>query len=102
MIGDRNLTIRRDPNSTRWLTDIIWATAKKLGHRQFMDEEMAIEDDHLPFLKAGVPAVDIIDFDYGAWHTHRDLVDQVSAESLAEVARVAAWLVYSSPLARVH
>ena len=88
MIGDRNLTIRRDPNSTRWLTDIIWATANKLGHRQFMDEEMAIEDDHLPFLKAGVPAVDIIDLEYAAWHTPQDTLDAIAARSLQIVGDV--------------
>jgi Zn-dependent M28 family amino/carboxypeptidase len=88
MIGDRSLTIRRDPNSTRWLTDVIWATAHKLGHRQFMDEEMAIEDDHLPFLKAGVPAVDIIDLDYAAWHTPQDTIDAISARSLQIVGDV--------------
>ena len=88
MIGDRNLTIRRDPNSTRWLTDIIWVTAKKLGHRQFMDEEMAIEDDHLPFLKAGVPAVDIIDLEYAAWHTPQDTLDAIAARSLQIVGDV--------------
>jgi Zn-dependent M28 family amino/carboxypeptidase len=88
MIGDRDLTIRRDPNSTRWLTDIIWATANKLGHRQFMDEEMAIEDDHLPFLKAGVPAVDIIDIDYAAWHTPQDTMDAIAARSLQIVGDV--------------
>ena len=88
MIGDRNLTIRRDPNSTRWLTDIIWATARKLGHRQFMDEEMAIEDDHLPFLKAGVPAVDIIDLDYPQWHTPQDTIDAIAARSLQVVGDV--------------
>jgi hypothetical protein len=59
-----------------------------------------VTDDHTPLLEAGVPAVDIIDFDYSAWHTTHDLPDQVSAESLAEVARVAAWLVYESPLAK--
>ena len=88
MIGDRDLTIRRDPNSTRWLTDIIWAAAQKLGHRQFMNEEMAIEDDHLPFLKAGVPAVDIIDLDYAAWHTPQDTMDAISARSLQIVGDV--------------
>ena len=88
MIGDRSLTIRRDPNSTRWLTDIIWATAAKLGHRQFMSEEMAIEDDHLPFLKAGVPAVDIIDLDYAQWHTPQDTLDAISARSLQIVGDV--------------
>ena len=88
MIGDRDLTIRRDPNSTRWLTDILWATAQKLGHRQFMNEEMAIEDDHLPFLKAGVPAVDIIDLDYAAWHTPQDTIDAIAARSLQVVGDV--------------
>jgi len=88
MIGDRALTIRRDPNSTRWLTDIIWSAAKKLGHRQFMDEEMAIEDDHLPFLKAGVPAVDIIDLDYPQWHTPQDTIDAISARSMQVVGDV--------------
>ena len=88
MIGDRDLTIRRDPNSTRWLTDIIWATARQLGHRQFLDEEMAIEDDHLPFLKAGVPAVDVIDLDYAAWHTPQDTMDAISARSLQIVGDV--------------
>jgi Zn-dependent M28 family amino/carboxypeptidase len=88
MIGDRALTIRRDPNSTRWLTDIIWSAAKKLGHHQFMDEEMAIEDDHLPFLKAGVPAVDIIDLDYPQWHTPQDTIDAISARSMQVVGDV--------------
>jgi Zn-dependent M28 family amino/carboxypeptidase len=55
MIGDRNLTIRRESNSARWLTDIVWGTAKKLGHRTFMDEETTVEDDHIPFVKAGEP-----------------------------------------------
>ena len=88
MIGDRNLTIRRESNSTRWLTDIIWAAAKKLGHRAFMDEETTVEDDHLPFLKAGVAAVDIIDLDYAAWHTAQDTMDAISARSLQIVGDV--------------
>ena len=88
MIGDRALTIRRDPNSTRWLTDIIWAAARTLGHRQFMDEEMAIEDDHLPFVRAGVPAVDIIDLDYPQWHTPQDTIDAISARSMQVVGDV--------------
>lgn len=88
MIGDRNLTIRRESYSTRWLTDIIWATARRLGHREFMDEETTVEDDHLPFLKAGVPAVDIIDLDYPAWHTAQDTIDAISARSLQIVGDV--------------
>jgi glutaminyl-peptide cyclotransferase len=85
MIGDRNLTIRRESNSTRWLTDIVWGTAKKLGHRAFMDEETAVEDDHLPFVKAGVPSLDIIDLDYPQWHTAEDTLDAVGARSLQVV-----------------
>ena len=88
MIGDRNLTIRRESNSTRWLTDIVWATARKLGHRAFMDEETTVEDDHIPFLKAGVPSLDIIDLDYPQWHTAQDTLDAVAARSLQVVGEV--------------
>jgi Zn-dependent M28 family amino/carboxypeptidase len=89
MIGDRNLTIRRDSNSTRWLTDIVWASAAKLGYRaQFLTEETTIEDDHVNFVRAGVPSVDIIDLDYPAWHTAQDDLDHVSARSLQIVGDV--------------
>ena len=88
MIGDRNLTIRRESNSTRWLTEIVWGAAKKLGHRAFMDEETTVEDDHIPFLKAGVPAVDIIDLDYPHWHQPTDTLDNVAARSLQVVGEV--------------
>ena len=71
MIGDRDLAIKREAASTRWLKDAIWAAAKRLKHGAvFLDEETPIEDDHVPFLDAGVPAVDIIDLDYYPyWHT---------------------------------
>jgi Zn-dependent M28 family amino/carboxypeptidase len=89
MIGDRNLNIRRDSHSTAWLTDAIWAAAKR---RQldtfFIPETTRIEDDHLPFLAAGVPAVDVIDLDYEAWHTPQDTLDAVSARSLQTVGDV--------------
>jgi glutaminyl-peptide cyclotransferase len=88
MIGDRNLTIRRESNSTRWLTDIVWGVAKKLGHRAFMDEETTVEDDHIPFVKAGVPSLDIIDLDYPQWHTAQDTLDAVGARSLQVVGEV--------------
>jgi len=88
MIGDRNLTIRRESNSTRWLTDIVWGAAKKLGHRGFMDEETTVEDDHIPFVKAGVPSLDIIDLDYPQWHTAQDTLDAVAARSLQVVGEV--------------
>jgi len=89
MIGDRNLTIRRDSNSTPWLTDIIWASGAKLGYRAyFLSEETNIDDDHMPFVRAGVPSVDIIDLDYAAWHTAQDDLDRVSARSLQIVGDV--------------
>jgi glutaminyl-peptide cyclotransferase len=89
MIGDKNLNIRREENSTRWLTDIIWSTAWRLGYRQqFLDEATPIEDDHIEFLKAGVDAVDIIDLDYPAWHTAEDTLENVSAKSLQIVGEV--------------
>ena len=88
MIGDRDLRISRESHSTPWLTEIIWAAAKSLNRREFIDRETAIEDDHLRFLEAGVPAVDIIDLDYPAWHTAADTLDKVSAESLQAVGDV--------------
>ena len=89
MIGDRQLNMRREQNSTPWLTSIIWSAAKKLGHgAQFLDEVTPIEDDHIPFLKAGVPAVDLIDLDYPAWHTAQDTLDNVAARSLQIVGDV--------------
>ena len=90
LVGDRNLNFRREPNSTRWLTDVVWDTAKRLGYDgYFVDEEFAVGgDDHFPFLTAGVPALDIIDLDYPAWHTPGDDLDAVSARSLQIVGDV--------------
>ena len=89
MIGDRQLNIRRETNSTPWMTDIVWNVARRLGHQaSFITETMAVEDDHLPFLKAGVPSIDIIDLDYPAWHTAQDTLDAVSARSLQVVGDV--------------
>jgi len=86
MIGDRDLQIKRDLNSTTWLTDVIWAAAQKqqLG-AYFRPERVQIEDDHMPFMEAGVPSVDIIDLEYPAWHTAGDTLDAVSARSLQVV-----------------
>src|SRR5437660_8823876 len=72
MIGDRDLDIRRDTNSTPWLTGILWDTAKRQNlDDYFVADSTRVEDDHLPFLAAGVPSVDIIDLDYEAWHTSK-------------------------------
>ncbi len=89
MIADRDLLIRRDSNSTPWLVDIIWAAADRIGHRAvFSNTLTTIEDDHLPFLRAGVPAADIIDLEYDAWHTPQDDLDHVSAAGLQIVGDV--------------
>ena len=89
MIGDRDLVIRRDANSTPWLVDIVWSSAARLGHRGIFSNELtSIDDDHMPFLRAGIPAVDIIDLDYPAWHTADDTIDKVSAKSLQIVGDV--------------
>jgi Iap family predicted aminopeptidase len=91
MIADRDLTIRRELNSTAWLTDVIWETARAAGlESHFVRESLQVEDDHVPFLKAGVPAVDIIDLEYPAWHTPNDTLDAVSARSLQVVGDVLA------------
>jgi len=96
MIGDRDLAIRRESTSTAWLTDLVWATARELGYaRHFLQERQPVEDDHTPFLDAGVAATLLIDFDYGGapgqnawWHTPEDTVDKLSADSLRVVGAV--------------
>jgi hypothetical protein len=92
MIGDRNLTIKREATSTAWLKDIIWGAAKRLGHGAiFQDEETPIDDDHMEFLAAGVPSVDIIDLEYPEWHNQErccDDLSKVGARSLQIVGDV--------------
>ena len=81
--------IERDNESTPWLTEIIWSAANRVGHGgTFVDEVTAIQDDHIPFLRAGVPAVDIIDLDYPAWHTPDDDLPAVSSRGLQIVGEV--------------
>ncbi len=91
MIGARNLVLRRDGASTPWLTDLIWTTARRLGQANtFVDQVTEIGgDDHMPFLQAGVPAVDLIDLvDYPQWHTPEDDLAHVAAGSLQIVGDV--------------
>ena len=89
LIGDRNLKIKREANSTRWLTDLVWSTAARLGYQKvFVSEETAAEDDHIPFLRRNVPAVDVIDLDAPYWHTSGDTLDKISPRSLAIVGHV--------------
>ncbi len=88
MIGDKDLGIRREQNSTAWLKDAIWDAAQRLGRAEFLDEETPIEDDHLEFLAAGIPSVDIIDLDDPEWHTAGDSMENVSPRSLQVVGDV--------------
>lgn len=95
MIGDSDLNIYREKSSDAKITDEVWQTAAELGYAdQFINEEkFNILDDHLPFLEMGIPAIDIIDFDYPYWHTADDTLDKVSAESLAAVGNtLLAWI----------
>jgi Zn-dependent M28 family amino/carboxypeptidase len=95
MIGDADLNIYREITSTKNLTDQIWQTAASLGYSQyFIDEEKySMLDDQTPFLNAGIPAVDVIDFDYPYWHTAQDTTDKVSAHSLEIVGKtISTWL----------
>lgn len=94
MIGDRDLGILLDSNSTPWLRDFVWKTAGRLGYsKNFLSTGTAMEDDHVPMLAAGIPSLDLIDFDYGLnmayWHTAQDTLDKLSAQSLAIVGEVA-------------
>ena len=93
MVGQKNLEIHRESDSTKWLTDLVWKKAASLGYGDiFTSRESQIADDHQPFLSRGVPAVDIIDLDgytnAGYWHTTQDTLDKVSAKSLAIVGYV--------------
>jgi len=87
MIGDADLQIYYEKNSDEALRKAIWDKAGQLGYGgAFIPEEkFSMLDDHTPFLEAGIPAVDIIDFDYPYWHTTLDTADKVSQESLAAV-----------------
>ena len=92
MIGDKDLDVLRDENSTPWLEDLVGEAAKKTGNSShFFKSRNTIEDDHLPFMQRGVPCADVIDEDYGphdsahpdGWHhTPEDTLDKISANSL--------------------
>ena len=93
MIGQKNLHIMRESSSTKWLTDLVWKTADRLGYGNiFLNGETPISDDHIPFIEHGAPAVDIIDFqDFtqeGYWHTTQDTLDKLSPRNIAIVGHV--------------
>ncbi|HVI08370.1 MAG TPA: M28 family peptidase [Candidatus Binatia bacterium] len=87
MVGDADLNIEHDSNSTPWLEEVVYEAASRLGYQShFFGRTMAVSDDHLPFVKRGVPCADFIDFNYGYndvfWHTTQDTVDKLSSKSL--------------------
>lgn len=93
MIGDKDLDILSDHNSTPSLRKLVWQTASDLGYgKYFLQEGTPMEDDHMPFIRLGVTALDLIDFDYGPnlayWHTAKDTMDKLSAHSLEVVGNV--------------
>jgi len=94
MIGDKDLLIKRETNSTPQLANAILEAAQRLGRREFSPEPYPVEDDHLEFLAAGVPSVDLIDLEYStssgkvAWHSEFDTLENVSAASLQAVGDV--------------
>jgi len=89
LCGSRDARFKRETSSTKWLTDLVWSTAARLGYSSaFVSDETAIEDDHLPFLHRGVAAVDIIDLERPYWHTTADTLDKVSPRTLAIVGHV--------------
>ena len=95
MIGGKHLVIKQDTNSDSRLRKLIWSTAAQLGYQAyFVDETISEEDDHLPFVKLGVPAVDVIDVDYPPWHTDDDTLDKISAQSLEVVGTVVTEVIH--------
>jgi Zn-dependent M28 family amino/carboxypeptidase len=96
MIGDANLDIYEELNSNPKLTGQIWGQANSLGYSQYFisQPKYRMLDDHIPFIDAGIPAVDVIDFDYPYWHTTADTTDKVSAHSMKVVGdTLLAWLL---------
>ena len=93
MIGDKDLDVDRDMNSSPWLLDVVYRASQRVDQQShFFARSNAIQDDHLPFLDVGVPVADIIDIDYGVdnsyHHTTQDTTDKCSAASLQIVGDV--------------
>jgi glutaminyl-peptide cyclotransferase len=87
MIGDADLSVEEDMNSTLWLRQVIYQAASRYGNQSyFFQRQGGIVDDHIPFVQKGVPAVDLIDLEYGYanvyWHTPQDTLDKLSPHSL--------------------
>jgi glutaminyl-peptide cyclotransferase len=93
MIGDADLDIARDLNSTPWLEDLVFQAASRLGYQShFFATTAGFDDDHLPFVQRGVPSADLLDLDYGYnnvfHHTPQDTLDKLTTKSLEIVGTV--------------
>jgi len=96
MIGDADLEVYYERNSDVTLMEEIWQQARELGYENIFIPEYrySMLDDHTPFVEAGIPAVDLIDFSYPYWHTTSDTLDKVSPESLKVIGdTLTAWLL---------
>jgi len=99
MVGDEDQKFHFEANSDKNLRQDIWDTAANLGYEEFFIPTVkhSILDDHVPFVNLGIPAVDIIDFDYEYWHTTQDTARHVSPSSLERVGNVVyTWLMYQN------
>ena len=99
MIGDKNLNIYQERQSVKAAPEIVkqvWDTAKSLGYEKYFIPKVkySISDDHIPLIEAGVKCIDVIDFDYGPWHTLDDTPDKCSPDSLKIVGDVIARVIY--------
>ncbi len=98
LVGNRDLQIYQERNSLKYAPKVVekvWDRAKELGLDAFhASPRYEVTDDHLPLLRAGIPCIDLIDFDYAHWHTTQDTPDKCSAESLAQVGQLVLGLIY--------
>lgn len=101
LIGDRDLRIPKEQASYHYARDIVekvWNAARELGISSFHNEiGQQVYDDHIPLNEAGLPTIDIIDFDYSVWHTVRDVPSACSPKSLDDVGRVLLHVIYNNP-----
>lgn len=99
MIGDADLNIYYEHNSHTAMRESLWQVAGTLGYTSFVPQlRYSMLDDHIPFVQDGIPAVDMIDFNYPYWHTTADTLDKISTASLEAVGRTAEeWIVQGAP-----